>query len=49
MATPMRTLGIKDPAAVARAGLGDEAFERANAAGRVLTADEVAALVGGSA
>jgi predicted ATPase/class 3 adenylate cyclase len=49
MATPMRTLGIEDPAAVARTGLSDEAFERAYAAGRALTVDEVTALVGGSA
>jgi predicted ATPase/class 3 adenylate cyclase len=49
MATPMRTLGIEDPAAVARAGLGDEAYERAHAAGRALTWDEVVALVAGRA
>ena len=49
MATPMRTLGIDDPAAVARAALGDEAFERAYAAGRALTLDQVVALVRGSA
>jgi predicted ATPase/class 3 adenylate cyclase len=49
MATPMRTLGIEDPAAVARSGLGEEAFQRAYAAGRALTLDEVVALVGSSA
>ena len=49
MATPMRTLGIGDPAVEAREGLGDGAFELAYAAGRVLTLDEVVALVGGPA
>jgi predicted ATPase/class 3 adenylate cyclase len=49
MATPMRTLGIADPAVQAQAGLGEEAFQRALAAGRALTLDEVMALVAGTA
>jgi len=49
MATPIQTLGLEDPAIATRAGLGDEAFERAYQAGRAMTLDDVLALLGGSA
>ena len=45
LATPVTTLNIPDPMVQAREGLGDEAFERAYAAGRVMTLDEVDALL----
>lgn len=45
MATPIRTLNLADPATEAHAALGDEAFERAYAAGRAMTIDEVEALI----
>jgi hypothetical protein len=41
----MKLLGLEDPAAAARAGLGAEAFEEAYQAGRALTLDEVAGLL----
>jgi predicted ATPase/class 3 adenylate cyclase len=44
-ATPVRTLGLPDPAVQAREGLGDEAYERARAAGAAMTLDEVEALL----
>lgn len=46
VATPIKTLNLTDPALQAREGLGDAAFERANAAGRAMTLDEVDALLG---
>ncbi len=45
MATPFQTLRLPDPATEARAGLGDEAFEHAYAAGRAMSVDEVDALL----
>ena len=45
IATPVKTLGLPDPAVQARAGLGDAPFERAYAAGRALSLGEVAALL----
>jgi predicted ATPase/class 3 adenylate cyclase len=45
IATPVTTLGLPDPAAQARSGLGDAAFERAYSAGRALRPGEVAALL----
>jgi predicted ATPase/class 3 adenylate cyclase len=45
LATPVKTLGIPDPMVQAREGLGDEAFERAYAAGRAMTLDEADALL----
>jgi hypothetical protein len=44
-ATPIKTLGLPDPAVQARKGLGDEAYERARATGAAMTPDEVAALL----
>lgn len=45
IATPVKTLGLPDPAVQARAGLGDVPFERAYAARRALSIPEVAALL----
>jgi predicted ATPase len=45
VATAVQTLHIPDPADEARERLGDAAFERAYAAGRALTQDEVASLL----
>jgi hypothetical protein len=45
MATPIKTLNLPDPMVQAREGLGSEAFDRAYAAGRAMSLDEVAALL----
>ncbi len=45
MATPMKTLGIEDPAVAARTRLGDEAFERSYQRGRTLTLDQASDLL----
>ena len=45
IATPLKTLNLPDPAVQAREGLGDEAYERAYAAGRAMTQDEVVGLL----
>jgi hypothetical protein len=45
IATPLSTLGLPHPAIEARVGLGDEAYERAYAAGRAMSLDDVGALL----
>jgi hypothetical protein len=45
IATPVRMLQIEDPVPVARAALGDTAFEAAFQAGRAMSVDEMVALV----
>jgi hypothetical protein len=46
MATPFKTLNLPDPMVQAREGLGEDAFANAYAAGRAMTLDEVASLLG---
>jgi predicted ATPase/class 3 adenylate cyclase len=46
MATPIRTLNLPDPMVKAQEGLGADDFANAYAAGRAMTLDEVAALLG---
>jgi len=45
IATPLRMLQIEDPVPVARAELGDGAFEAAFQAGRAMSVEEMVALV----
>ena len=46
MATPIKTLNLPDPMAQAREGLDEDAFANAYAAGRAMTLEEVASLLG---
>ena len=46
MATPIKTLNLPDPMVQAQEGLGEDAFANAYAAGRAMTLDEVASLLG---
>ncbi len=46
IATPIETLNLPDPMVQAQEGLGQDAFANAYAAGRAMTLDEVASLLG---